>query len=171
MIKVCLHFLEDEWRSVEGLKILAAKAAQAAFDHADKRRFLAGCARAGIRNDGELTLVFSNDRHVQQLNRDFRGMDKPTNILSFPFDENDLDAGIPLESCHLGDVILAWQTVEREARCQKIPLRHHIAHLVVHGVLHLCGHDHHKEADAENMERLESDILSTFGIPCPYRIR
>lgn len=117
--------------------------------------------------------VVSNDES-QQLNGDYRGKDKPTNVLSFPgvepddiFDAFDMaEAGGP--PVMLGDLVIAGPVVVAEAREQNKPVAHHLAHLCVHGVLHLMGFDHIEEEDAEEMEALEREILADFGIPDPY---
>lgn len=117
----------------------------------------------------EISVVLADDSTVQGLNRDWRGKDSPTNVLSFAaLDDEDAPvvAGAPLL---LGDVILAYGTCEREARDQGKTFAHHTAHLVVHGVLHLLGYDHEAdEAEAEEMEALERRVLAAFGIADPY---
>ena len=101
----------------------------------------------------------------RELNRRYRGMDKATNVLSFPF---QAPAGI--DSQHLGDLVICAPVVEREAREQRKSLRDHCAHLVVHGVLHLRGYDHQDEREAEEMEALERRILQQLGIADPYTV-
>ena len=108
---------------------------------------------------GELCLVLADDRLQRTLNRRFRGKDRSTNVLSFD--------GAP---DGLGDVVLALETVQAEADAQGKSLADHVAHLVVHGVLHLMGHDHVGAAEARRMERLESAILTGLGIGDPYRL-
>ncbi|MCR5873998.1 rRNA maturation RNase YbeY [Phenylobacterium sp. J426] len=107
-----------------------------------------------------LTLLLTDDDGVRDLNARFRGNDKPTNVLSFPAAANPEN--------HLGDIALAFGVCEREAADQGKPLAHHLQHLVVHGVLHLLGHDHMSEDEAEAMESLERVILAGLGIPDPY---
>ena len=117
----------------------------------------------------EVSLVLSDDASVKDLNRDWRGKDSPTNVLSFPaFDEtpDDLPAGAPLL---LGDVILAFETCVAEAERDGIALDDHLGHLVVHGVLHLLGYDHQTDEEAQDMESLEISILSQMGIDNPYK--
>jgi probable rRNA maturation factor len=112
------------------------------------------------------TIALSSDAAVQTLNRDYRGKDMPTNVLSFPAPtllHHDSAGARPL-----GDIILALETVQREAVEQCIPVLHHVQHLVIHGVLHLCGYDHETEADAMVMEGIETEILARLGIPDPY---
>jgi probable rRNA maturation factor len=104
----------------------------------------------------EVCVVLANDAFVRNLNRDFRRKDKPTNVLSFPGDE------------HLGDIILARQTILREAKEQGKTARDHAVHLIVHGMLHLQGYDHEHEKDAKAMEALEIKILKKLGISNPY---
>lgn len=117
----------------------------------------------------EISVVLSNDAAVQDLNRDYRGQDKPTNVLSFATlddDDSPVVVGAPIL---LGDIILAYETCAREAAEQGKSVAHHTAHLVVHGTLHLLGWDHEEdEAEAEEMERLETRILAAFGINNPY---
>jgi probable rRNA maturation factor len=106
-----------------------------------------------------LTVALSDDRRVRALNKRHRGKDKPTNVLSY----------FSGEPAFLGDIVLARQTVWREARAQKKTPADHLAHLVVHGTLHLLGYDHETgEADAERMETRERRILSKLGIADPY---
>lgn len=109
----------------------------------------------------EVSVVLADDARVKELNRDYRGKDKPTNVLSFP-GSDDLDS--PL----LGDVILARETVEREAIDEAKSFEHHFGHLIVHGMLHLLGFDHLTDDEAAEMEALETEILAALDIPDPY---
>ncbi|WP_310618396.1 rRNA maturation RNase YbeY [Flexibacterium corallicola] len=115
--------------------------------------------------DTEVSLVFSDDAQVQELNRMWRNKDKPTNVLSFPGDDKEEPPYGPL----LGDIILARETVERESGDLGIPFDHHLAHLIVHGTLHLFGYDHQDDEEAEEMEGEERKILALLGIPDPYQ--
>ena len=115
----------------------------------------------------EITVVLADDATVRGLNRDYRGQDKPTNVLSFPLAQDSVTTG-PGFPILLGDVVLALETVADEARDQGKPLPDHVAHLVVHGVLHLLGHTHDDDDDASEMEAVERAVLSTLGIPDPY---
>ena len=118
-----------------------------------------GGARGARRAGESLTVALADDRRVRALNKRDRKKDKPTNVLSYPSGEQ----------AFLGDVVLARQTVWREAREQKKSPADHVAHLVVHGTLHLLGHDHETgDADAERMEALERRILKRLGIADPY---
>jgi len=113
----------------------------------------------------EVSLVLADDGFVQGLNRSWRNQDSPTNVLAFPCDEAAAER--PAGGL-LGDVVVAYQTAAREAREEAIPLDHHLAHLIVHGVLHLLGFDHVLDSDAERMERLEAAALARLGIADPY---
>ncbi|MCK2053260.1 rRNA maturation RNase YbeY [Methylobacterium sp. 37f] len=114
----------------------------------------------------EISVLLTNDAAVQDLNRTWRGKDKPTNVLSFPAAPQPTHPGVPRP---LGDVVLAYDTMLRESAEQSKPLSDHLAHLLVHGTLHLLGQDHETgEADAEAMEALEVAALRTLGVPDPY---
>jgi len=118
----------------------------------------------------ELSILLSDNDQVQDLNREYRGKDKPTNVLSFPALECDEPGHLILEPgpLHLGDIILAYGVVAQEASDQKIAFEDHLSHLIVHGVLHLLGFDHIENEEAEEMEALEIAILKDFGIANPY---
>ena len=157
-----LVFSSTQWRRISDLQDLVEKAARAAFET------VAGLAdRAGNSGAREVVINLSDDRTIAELNRKFRGRDKPTNVLSFPFE----DAFGPLlsEPLPLGDIILALETIEREATEQGLDRSHHIAHLVIHGMLHLYGYDHLTDSEAEEMEALEETILARLNIPSPWR--
>lgn len=120
----------------------------------------------------EVAVRLSDDAEVQRLNRDYRGKDKPTNILSFPMHgPSDVPALLraPDMDVLLGDLALAAETVEAEAREKDISIDDHATHLIVHGTLHLLGHDHADDGAAEAMEALETRILAGLGIADPYR--
>lgn len=116
----------------------------------------------------ELSIVLSDDATVRVLNRDYRGQDKPTNVLSFANLDDETAPDSPDASLLLGDVVLALETVLREAESQGKAAEAHLSHLVVHGLLHLLGYDHENNADAEEMEALERRILAGLGIADPY---
>ncbi len=114
---------------------------------------------------GAVTILLSDDEEVRALNRQFRGADKPTNVLSFPAEGAATEPGaLP----YLGDVILALETVAREAGAQGKSFLDHATHLAVHGVLHLLGHTHDADEDAARMEALEVAALARLGLPDPY---
>ena len=144
LAKVDIVVLDAAWgRVMPGVARLVRKAARAAIRGAEK----------------SLTVALADDRRVRALNKRHAAKDKPTNVLSYPSSE----------SAFLGDIVLARQTVWREARMQNKTPADHLAHLVVHGTLHLQGHDHEtSEADAERMEALERRILAKLGIADPY---
>ncbi|MCA1771387.1 MAG: rRNA maturation RNase YbeY [Halomonas sp.] len=111
----------------------------------------------------ELTVRFVDLAESQSLNHDYRGKDKPTNVLSFPF-ENPPGMMLPL----LGDLVICHAVVVKEAEEQQKALEHHYAHMVIHGTLHLLGYDHMEEEDAEVMEQCERELLAALGITDPY---
>jgi probable rRNA maturation factor len=115
----------------------------------------------------EVSVLLCDDAVIAALNARWRGRDEPTNVLSFPAPP----AGDPAAPAHLGDIAIACETVIREARDQDLPVAQHLAHLAVHGFLHLLGYDHVTDGEAERMERLEREILASLGIPDPYACR
>ncbi|MFC6670069.1 rRNA maturation RNase YbeY [Marinobacterium aestuariivivens] len=124
-------------------------------------------AALGSRHDGaELCIRIVDADESQTLNRQYRGKDKPTNVLSFPF---EVPEGIPLDL--LGDLVICAQVVAREAVEQQKPELDHWAHMVIHGTLHLLGYDHINDEDADEMESLEQQILADLAIPDPYQAR
>lgn len=141
-----------DWRQVPKAAALCREAAVATLRH------------AGVEGRAvELAIVLADDGTVRELNRRYRGQDKPTNVLSFPADlPADLD--LPL----LGDLVICAPVVAREAAEQGKSLQAHWAHLVIHGCLHLLGHDHIEEDEAEAMEALERQLLAGLGYPDPY---
>ena len=135
------------------------------------RRAIAGASAAlpakpaRSTSGAELAIVLTNDSAIRKLNRTWRGKNEPTNVLSFPTD--------PQAGPHrlLGDIVIAYETLAREARAERKPFDHHLAHLAVHGFLHLCGYDHENDRQAATMERLETAILARLGVPDPYIAR
>jgi probable rRNA maturation factor len=115
----------------------------------------------------ELSLVFANDAMIQSLNAQWRGKDKPTNVLSFPAFPLKPGAKLPLM---LGDIVLARETAAREALAEDKPFDSHVSHLLLHGFLHLLGYDHETEAEALAMETIETRILASLAIPDPYAV-
>ena len=153
--------LEADWPDTTDWEALALRAAEAIAAHAPE---LANPRLSA-------SLLFADDGEVHALNREWRGKDKPTNVLSFPMLERaDLLALPPAGPPELlGDIALALETCTREAAEKGLPLDHHAAHLIVHGLLHLAGHDHEiSAADARAMEQLEIKALALLGIADPY---
>jgi probable rRNA maturation factor len=119
----------------------------------------------------ELAVMLTDDAGIQTLNRNWRGIDKPTNVLSFPALPPTGPRG-PDDAPHmLGDIAIAYETTRKEADDGQKPFDHHLGHLAVHGFLHLIGYDHENDDDAEAMETLEQEILAQLGIPDPYADR
>lgn len=112
--------------------------------------------------DAEVSVLFCDDAFIRELNRKWRGIDKPTNVLSFP------PGGDPGATPLLGDIVIAFETAAKEALAAQVPLHDHVAHLLVHGFLHLIGYDHIETAEAEAMEAHERAILAKLGIADPY---
>lgn len=138
----------ESWPDEVALEIFAARVALALEGHAK----------------GHITYAFTDDEAVQVLNRAWRGKDKPTNVLSFPDGDAD-ETGVT----HLGDVVLAHETLVREALEMGIAFEDHLTHLLLHGSLHLLGHDHETESEANTMESLEIELLAGMGIKNPYQ--
>jgi probable rRNA maturation factor len=150
----------EAWQALGDAPAICHGAALAALD-----------AAAATLGDSEISIVLGDDVLLRQLNHHWRDKDSPTNVLSFP--AQDFAAVVPAPpagaALPLGDVILAYETIAREAAEQRKQIGDHLAHLVVHGVLHLVGFDHEAPEAAERMERLERDVLAGIGIADPYR--
>ena len=137
------------------------------------RRALKQAATALSTKTAELAIVLADDAAMRRLNRNWRGIDAPTNVLSFATknsgDQLDEQSGGQFVGNHLGDIVLAYETVKREAHRDGKAFDHHLAHLVVHGFLHLLGYDHGNDAQARRMETTERAILRDLAVPDPYR--
>ncbi|WP_342628816.1 rRNA maturation RNase YbeY [Nguyenibacter vanlangensis] len=131
-----------------------------------RRTALAAWAGTG---PAAVTIALDNDRTIRRLNARHRDRNKPTNVLTFeyPGDYPGEHAGGPTG----GDIMIALETVRREAQAAGRPIRHHLAHLVVHGILHLRGHDHHQAGEARRMEMAEARILGRLSVPNPWKYR
>lgn len=150
--KIDVEIIHDagQWNDREDIEpLIEAAVAEVAAE----RRLVPGKA--------SVTVVLSDDASIADLNGQFRSKPKPTNVLSFP-------PGPGAPDGYLGDIILAAETLAREAQDQDIALDHHIQHLVVHGILHLIGFDHEDDKSAEIMEKLEIEILARLGVANPY---
>jgi len=153
--------LEAEWPSPPDWESLALRAADAAAQVAPE------LANARL----SASLLFADDAEVRELNSEWRGKDKPTNVLSFPMlEREDLLSLAPDDPPELlGDIALALETCAREADEKGVPLEHHAAHLIIHGLFHLAGYDHETGAqEAAAMEALEIKALALIGIADPY---
>jgi len=148
------------------------------------QRAICEAASFATTSGGELAIVLTDDSAIRTLNRGWRGKDQPTNVLSFPVNAPSrslprkrgrvrvgVAAGPAGRVRLLGDIVIAYETMAREALAEQRPFRHHLAHLAVHGFLHLVGHDHEADAEAEAMEALEIAVLSRLEMPNPYVLR
>lgn len=145
------------WQALPEAEALAEKAVAAA------------AASGGVKllPGAEVSLLLTDDAHMREINREWREKDKPTNVLSFPAVQPGKVAGAPF----LGDIAVAYETLAREAADDGKTVADHFTHLVVHGFLHLLGHDHIEPDEAERMEALEVAILATLGVADPYADR
>lgn len=163
-LDIAVEIASPEWADVlDDAEGIAGRALAVAF--------VAGYAAIGGGDaaEVEVSLVLTDDDSVAALNRDYRGKDGPTNVLSFPQeDEFDAPSSLPGMPLMLGDVVIAYGVTAREARDQGIPLADHLSHLCVHGMLHLLGFDHIEADEADRMEGLETEILGGLGVPDPY---
>ena len=128
------------------------------------RKAIMAAAAALSTSAGEVSILLTDDSAVRILNRDWRGLDKPTNVLSFPAPKGPAigDARI------LGDIVIAYETLKRECQDEDRELLHHLTHLTVHGFLHLLGYDHQTDAEADAMEAIESKIMTGMQLPDPW---
>jgi probable rRNA maturation factor len=140
------------WNAVDEISALVRKAVDAAL----------AASGETLTADTEVSIVLCDDAFIQALNAKWRGEDKPTNVLSFPA---DFEGHAPA----LGDIVIAYETVAREAAEENKSLRDHLSHMIVHGFFHLLGFDHEDEAEAEEMEAAEVKALAALGIASPYR--
>ena len=155
-LHIDIAVLDERWKEVADLDRLVRTAALTAVAH--------GASGA---EPAELSLVFSNDARIQELNSDYRSKPAPTNVLSFP---SSLPGDIPEgQTKLLGDVVVAFETISHEASAQGKTFENHLCHLIVHGVLHLLGYDHEIDSSADKMEALEIAALAQMNVPNPYK--
>ncbi|MDI9849867.1 rRNA maturation RNase YbeY [Rhodoblastus sp. 17X3] len=142
-----------QWENLPNIDGLLAESLQAVLNETGE----------DVREGAEVSFLFCDDARIRELNRQFRGKDQPTNVLSFPGPD-------PLDKAQfLGDIALAFETIAREAQEQGKSLEHHCRHMIVHGFLHLLGYDHEESVEAEEMEATEIRILQALGVEDPYR--
>lgn len=156
--KMTVHYdisiTDDSWENEAYLAKIVDKVLSATLD------------RLGFgKLDSELSLVFTNDNEICKINAQWRHIEKPTNVLSFP--AFPISAG-EMPGPMLGDIVVAYETVMREATDENKSFDDHLSHLIVHGLLHLMGYDHQTDEEAEEMEQLEREILHNLGIGDPY---
>ncbi|MDP3740184.1 MAG: rRNA maturation RNase YbeY [Hyphomonadaceae bacterium] len=141
---------DARWESYGDLEALSGRALNAAAGETGEQ--------------GAVDILFTNDEEMRHLNSQWRNLDKPTDVLSFPSDGPE----IPGQPRHLGDIALGLETALRDAEAMKRPFDAHVSHLLIHGFLHLVGYDHIEAEDAAVMEPLETKILGSLGWPDPY---
>ena len=144
----------EAWSGHEGFEALASEVIAKAV----------AATRIKLRPEAEVSLLLCDDARIRDINREWRGLDKPTNVLSFP-------AAPPAmlgESPAVGDIAIAYETVAREAEEEAKSFRDHYMHMVLHGFLHLIGYDHETDEEADEMEALETSILGGLGVADPY---
>ena len=164
-----LDITDERWKQkIPDIETLSEKVKETAFAYAfahdsEVREILNTC-------DFAVNVRLSDDAEVWRLNKEFRNMDKPTNVLSFAnLDFADFEAAPAEESTELGDIIVAFETMEKEAEIEGITLMAHYCHLLTHGFLHILGFDHIENDEAEYMESFETAILAELGIENPYK--
>ena len=166
MLEVAVS-VEEPWSG--DWDALADEACRAALARTEQAEWATGPALI------EVSVRLTSDDEVHALNRDYRQKDKPTNVLSFPMVQPDLLASIAMNSDDgevlLGDIVLAHGVCAAEAAEREIAMNDHARHLIVHGMLHLLGHDHMNDAEADAMEGIERDAMAALGLHDPYPIR
>jgi probable rRNA maturation factor len=149
-LSIDLRIADSRWEALGDVDALAAH--------------VLGRAASHVKATGELAVLFTSDTEMSALNKEWRDLDKPTDVLSFPSGQPE----IPGQPQYLGDVALGYETALRDAEAMHRPFEAHASHLLIHGFLHLLGYDHIEPEDAQVMEPLESDILASLGWPDPY---
>ena len=148
-VKIDIRVESDLWKRKPDIKTVA-------------RRAIVKAATMVALPKCELSVLLTDDPTIRTINADWRGVNAPTNVLSFPAPGGG-------DRPFIGDIVLAYETIAAEARAERKPFAHHFAHLAVHGFLHLLGYDHIRKKDAEIMEEAERGILRLLRIPDPYR--
>ena len=148
-VKIDIRVESDLWKRKPDIKTVA-------------RRAIVKAAIMAALPKCELSVLLTDDPTIRTINADWRGVNAPTNVLSFPAPGGG-------DRPFIGDIVLAYETIAAEARAERKPFAHHFAHLAVHGFLHLLGYDHIRKKDAEIMEEAERGILRLLRIPDPYR--
>ena len=144
----------EAWNELEGFEALAGEVIARAV----------AVTKIKLARGAEVSLLLCDDARIREINRAWRGLDKPTNVLSFPAAPRAMLAKSPA----VGDIAIAHETVAREALEEGKTFRDHYMHMVVHGFLHLLGYDHETDAEAEEMEALEVSVLQQLGVADPY---
>ena len=164
-----LDIADERWKNaISDIESLSEKVKETAFTYAynndsEAREILDSC-------DFSVNVCLSNDEEVWRLNKEFRNMDKPTNVLSFAnLDFADFETSPNGEITELGDIIIAFETMQKEAKIESISFKAHYCHLLTHGFLHILGFDHIEDDEAEYMESFETAILAKLGIENPYQ--
>ena len=173
-VDIAISFADPSWRNlVSDIDALAKETVLLTLGLVS-REFELVPLTDGQKPTVEVSIVFTDDAEIQILNRDYRGKDTPTNVLSFPdapLSQAELQsASLMNEPLLLGDIVMARETLVSEAAAQSKDIRNHLAHLLVHGALHLAGYDHMTENEAEKMEHLEIVILQDLNITNPYEL-
>lgn len=151
------------WRGMRGLRAYLTRVAQLTLERLPKKF-------RPVAEKATMTLLLTSNKSVQHLNRDYRGLDKPTNVLSFPqFTPRELTKmGKKTGGIYMGDIAIAYQYIVVEARKEHKILINHLTHLMIHGILHLFGYDHPTAVMAVCMEQLEKKLMAELGLPNPY---
>jgi probable rRNA maturation factor len=159
-VQIDVAIQDPAWEEMPGIQSLVLTTVRTALQYATKPAEITD-------KNLEISILLANDDLIHILNREYRGKDNPTNILTFAAMDSGEEPMGP-NTVSLGDVILSYQTIDREAREQGRFLQDHVTHLVVHGTLHLLGYDHIDDNEANNMESLEIRILEKLGVQNPY---
>lgn len=171
MVNITLNIdiADERWQEqIADIADITEKVKNHAFEYAAKHN--ADVKELLGDNKFSVNVCLSDDEQVWHLNREFRNMDKPTNVLSFAnLDGDDFEIAPEGEVTELGDIIIAFETMQKEAAIENITLKAHYCHLLVHGFLHILGFDHIEDDEAEYMESFETAILSELGIANPYK--